>query len=104
MRLVTSLSPFQPSAYKVLQHLPLSWAGSQKREYNPYNSIDRQTFRIPWMYTEFAHKGSGWPLMWVVTATKPSWQPHLEQEHEVVARDEYGVPMQVKRYNTLLVS
>lgn len=67
----------------------------QKRTYNPYNSIDRQTFRIPWMYTEHAHKGHGWPLMWVITATKPSWQPHLEQEHHVVARDEYGVPMQI---------
>ena len=53
------------------------------------------------MYTEDGHKGHGWPLMWVITATKPSWQPHLEEEYEVVARDEFGVPMQVDQIDHL---
>lgn len=67
-----------------------------KRFYDIYGKPKRPRFRIP-TYVEHGHRGHGWPLMWVVTATKPSWQPHLEEEYEVVARDEFGVPMQVTR-------
>lgn len=81
------------TSHSLNQHKRIILFGA-KRYYEKYNYLIKNRFRYP-AYTEHMNKGHGWPLMWVVTSTKPSWQPHLEEEYEVVARDEYGVPMQV---------
>lgn len=85
----------------VFQHInrtcavtPPIWVQKRWDSYSAYGGFRKNKHRMP-LHLWNAHKGHGWPLMWVVTATKPSWQPHLEEEYEVVARDEYGVPMQV---------
>lgn len=36
--------------------------------------------------------GYGYPMMFIVTYDKPSWQPFWEEECEVLPRDEFGVP------------
>ncbi|CRG95293.1 conserved Plasmodium protein, unknown function [Plasmodium gallinaceum] len=36
--------------------------------------------------------GYGYPMMFIVTYDKPSWQPFWENDCEVIPRDEFGVP------------
>lgn len=39
--------------------------------------------------------GYGYPMMFIVTYDKPSWQPFWEEECEVMPRDEFGVPASI---------
>lgn len=39
--------------------------------------------------------GYGYPMMFLVTYDKPSWQPFWEEESEVLPRDEFGVPASI---------
>lgn len=39
--------------------------------------------------------GLGYPMMYIVTYDKPSWQPLWEEEYEVMPRDEFGVPASI---------
>ncbi|GAW80753.1 hypothetical protein, conserved [Plasmodium gonderi] len=39
--------------------------------------------------------GYGYPMMFIVTYDRPSWQPFWENEYEVIPRDEFGVPSSI---------
>ncbi|KAI4839015.1 cytochrome c oxidase subunit ApiCOX35 [Plasmodium brasilianum] len=39
--------------------------------------------------------GYGYPMMFIVTYDKPSWQPFWENDCEVIPRDEFGVPASI---------
>lgn len=39
--------------------------------------------------------GYGYPMMFIVTYDRPSWQPFWEEEYEVMPRDEFGVPASI---------
>ncbi|CAG9479296.1 conserved Plasmodium protein, unknown function [Plasmodium vivax] len=39
--------------------------------------------------------GYGYPMMFIVTYDRPSWQPFWENEYEVIPRDEFGVPASI---------